>query len=469
MSESDTLSKPSKFFGKDAREKFLVFAGDCELINEYLHLKSQGSVFVLLRYINSLLRSFGYVIFANNPISGFIIMVSILSADPTAGLAAVLCSTLSFLFALILKQDSLGNLNGFFGYNAVLLGTCTAGLLPRLYDSVSVDEPKFWLFLIFTTFVSVYVTSALANLFRYLGQHPIPCFLLPFNFLQYILIFCLLNNSVPPTVLSEHLLRAPGRADLVPSASPPSERYPPNAERTGEGLLPSRDELSRSADLANGTPSVVSELPLDEDRIPGNVSADTSANGQIVWNWGRVFSGTIVSASRVYGLDHVPASAFILLALMFYSPITTLFCYTGSVIATLLGTAFAARPEEVYDGLWGYNGFLCGGALAGFGFVLTVHSALLTFGAVLFSTVLQHCLTPMFSALDVPMFAVPFNLTAILFLFVTSDSEKALSRPANYTFPEKHRYEFNRRFRREFEGYPRRARVAETSTSKSDV
>jgi len=41
-----------------------------------------------------------------------------------------------------------------------------------------------------------------------------------------------------------------------------------------------------------------------------------------------------------------------------------------------------------------------------------------------------------------PVLTMPFNLTAILLLFVTADKEKNLCRPTAITFPEKHRHQY---------------------------
>lgn len=418
----------------------MIFGGDCHLINEFLETKSEKSIFGLLQYFNSLLRSFGHVrtfisiiiiisifivaiitnlravvshfyfilifqvIFANNPISGLIILAAIGTADYKAMFAALLTSSLAFLFAKILQQDILGNLNGFFGYNAVLHAVVSVGYLPTLYESIDLDEPRFWLFLIFVTLISVYFTSAFANLFRYLWHYPIPCFTIPFNVLQYVLIFCLLNNSIPPRILSSHLLeprfKYEGNQSEVAIAST-NENSTVNLSYVELSSLQRRHAREKVEDLE--------ESEIDQNWSPTDFDRETETSTQKTvknfsngthLNWGETFSGTIIALSQVYGLKDIPCSILMFLALIVYSPTTALFCYIGSFFGTLVGIFLSSDFEKVYNGIWGYNGLLCGGALAGFGFVLTAQSAFLALIAVLFCTVFQHFITPLFDTVS---------------------------------------------------------------------
>lgn len=330
-------------------------------------------------------------------------------------LTAVLLSSLAFLFAKLLQQDYLGNLNGFFSYNPVLHAVVSVGFLPQIYDSISITEPKFWLFLIMTTFISVYATSALANLFRYLGQHPIPCLTLPFTVLQFLLIFCLLNNSMPSKILSNHLIEAPVLTTPKYDAAPVFELAIPGKNETQQLSLHETFQIdhafekNRRKRKSHGRRNIVKEHidPKDRNRIWLRSVTDPSLNNssnetesfpsnETHLNWGKIFSGTIVSLSQVYGLNNIPGSVLMYLALVIYSPTTALFSYLGSLLGTLIGVHFASEPEDIYNGLWGYNGLLCAAGLAGFGFVLTVHSAILALTSVVFSTVLQHFMTPLF-------------------------------------------------------------------------
>ncbi|EEB11289.1 urea transporter, putative [Pediculus humanus corporis] len=389
-------------------------------------------------------------------------MLAIGWADYKAMFAGLFTSTLSFAFAKILQQDVLGNLNGFFSYNAVLHAVVSVGYLPTIYESISLYEPRFWFFLSFATLISVYFTSAFANLFRYLWHYPIPCFTIPFNVLQYVLIFCLLNNSVPPKLLSSHLLE--------PGLKPNVTQLNKTAKLNETHFFPfDPNEVSRrrreTEDGIKNDDNYTKWLKDDSDFAdlipppPGPEGNHRSNDSHL--NWGETFSGTITALSQVYGLNNIPCSILMYLALLVYSPTTALFCYLGSFLGTLTGIFFSPDFEKVYAGFWGYNGLLCGGALAGFGFVLTPQSAFLAFVAILFSTVFQHFITPMFNAMDVPIFHIPFIFTTVIFLLVTGEYEKTLPRPGIYSYPEKHREEFKNQRENRFDGYLSRTGVSE--------
>lgn len=296
--------------------------------------------------------------------SGAIIILAIGVADYRALLAGAFASTLSFVFALLLRQDSSAILNGGFGYNPVLHGVVSIGALPSIYPEITEFPPKFWLFLFFTTLMSVYVTSAFNSLFKHIGRHPVPCFTLPFNVLQFMLIYCLLHNTVPSRIVSHHLLIAP--ADVL---------------------------------AANETTELFDNEPLNRTQnftLDSNASTELRPNLTEHLNWGETFSGSIVAIAQVYGLNNIPCAALMYLALFVYSPIMTGFAYLGSLLGTLLGIQFADSLLDVYSGVWGYNGLLCAAALGGFCFVLNVQSTLLAIASVIFTTALQHFLNPVF-------------------------------------------------------------------------
>ncbi|KAK6617605.1 hypothetical protein RUM44_005193 [Polyplax serrata] len=429
MSDGDRGRHP-KNIGKKIPQKLLLFGGDCHAVNEFLITKSEKSIFALLQYLNSLLRSFGYVIQANNPISGLFIILAIGIASYKAMFSALLMSSLAFIFAKLIQQDILGNLNGFFSYNAVLHAVVSVGYVPTVYSTVSVSEPKFWLFLF-----------------------------------MYILIFCLLNNTIPPRILSSHLLDPPIKwsgnhselADQIknesfminstlssPDLNGSRQRRDVDGENYLEALLDNEQKWTSTDDNI--------EIKLPEEEQIGDFSNATHLH------WGEFFSGTIMALSQVYGLNDIPCSVLMFLALVVYSPTTALFSYAGSFVGTLLGVFLTSDYEKVYNGTWGYNGLLSSGALAGFGFVLTPQSAFLAFIAVLFCTVFQHFITPLFDSINVPVFHIPFIVTTFIFLLVSAEVEKALPRPGIYTYPEKHRREFKNANIANMEGYLNRAR-----------
>lgn len=186
-------------------------------------------------------------------------MLGIGIANYLALLAGIYTSTLSFIIALLFRQDSHAIFNGGYGFNPVLHGVVSVGALPSIYPEIQVFPPKFWLFLLITTVMSVYATSAFNNLFKHINQYPIPCFSLPFNLLQFMLIYCLLHNTMPDGILSDHLLTAP-------------------AFRLNETAL----ESNTTEEIFNFTENATTE-PLVSEHL----------------NWGETYEGTIVAISQV--------------------------------------------------------------------------------------------------------------------------------------------------------------------------
>lgn len=72
------------------------------------------------------------VAFANNPITGFLILISLYIAEPVIALAAVVSCTIAIITALTYEEESLIT-NGLTTYNALLVGAVTASLLRPLY------------------------------------------------------------------------------------------------------------------------------------------------------------------------------------------------------------------------------------------------------------------------------------------------------------------------------------------------
>lgn len=185
-------------------------------------------------------------------------MLGIGIADYLALLAGIYASTVSFIIALVFRQDSHAIINGGYGFNPVLHGVVSVGALPSIYPEIQMFPPRFWLFLLITTILSVYATSAFNNLFKHINQHPIPCFSLPFNLLQFMLIYCLLHNTMPEGILSDHLLQAP-------------------AYRSNQTEFNTTEEVFNITQITNSTVPIVS--------------------GHL--NWGETFSGTIVAITQV--------------------------------------------------------------------------------------------------------------------------------------------------------------------------
>ncbi|MBE9065658.1 urea transporter [Leptolyngbya cf. ectocarpi LEGE 11479] len=83
-----------------------------------------------LDFINATLRGIGQVIFANNPVSGFLILLAMTIESPWLGLLALLGTVTATFTAMLLNQIPIGSpaanrgmiQNGIFGLNGMLVG-----------------------------------------------------------------------------------------------------------------------------------------------------------------------------------------------------------------------------------------------------------------------------------------------------------------------------------------------------------
>lgn len=80
----------------------------------------------ILDFINYNLRGIGQVIFVNNPLSGFLILLALFIQSPWIGLMSLLGVISSTVTAIALNLDRNNIRNGIFGYDGLLVGAALA-------------------------------------------------------------------------------------------------------------------------------------------------------------------------------------------------------------------------------------------------------------------------------------------------------------------------------------------------------
>lgn len=90
--------------------------GTLQGLNQTLQRRS------LLDFINACLRGIGQVAFANNPVSGLLIVLAVGLQSPWVGLTLVVGSGVATVTAYWLKLDRPSVRNGIFGFNGALVG-----------------------------------------------------------------------------------------------------------------------------------------------------------------------------------------------------------------------------------------------------------------------------------------------------------------------------------------------------------
>ncbi|KAK4291182.1 hypothetical protein Pmani_035977, partial [Petrolisthes manimaculis] len=327
------------------------------------------------------------VAFANNPISGAIILAAMFVGNPTVAWACLLAGVVGVVFSKILKQPEALISDGVVVFNGILVGCISVAVFPSLTGH-DIDA-KFWGILTLFLVISCYVDTGLNAI---MSPCRVPALSVPFNITAALMLLSL---------------------------------------RGGVGLT--------------GT-----DLPPQSQHHPVNLTTDTNTTEtmqqqvqEVEVQWLKVMEGTLLAAGQVYGVGTIDSSILVYLAFLLYSPLLTIFFYMGSVIGTIAGVFLSEAPyTAVYQGLWGYNSLLTSGSMVFF--LVPTPSALLAavVGSVL-AVVVQAASSHVFAAMTVPVLSYPFNVATLLLLAI-SISNTSNENPApllwihNKSFPEKH-------------------------------
>ncbi|XP_063216817.1 uncharacterized protein LOC134527800 [Bacillus rossius redtenbacheri] len=196
-----------RFPAQVSKDEWLSYMGNCQQLTDYLAKKPFKSAWFPVKFIDALLRGYGQVVFANNPLSGALIAVALTIASPQASLAGLAAACVGLLVSLALKQSPAAICAGLTVYNPLLTGLVTASTLPSMY-SLQMD-PLLWLFMLAAAALSVYVTSAVSSLLHSLGPYPVPCFTVPFNLAQLLLFASLVHRAPYGPVIAGRDLALP--------------------------------------------------------------------------------------------------------------------------------------------------------------------------------------------------------------------------------------------------------------------
>lgn len=135
-------------------------------------------------FLDSNLRGIGQVVFANNPISGLIIVLALFMQSPWIGLMSCLggISATSSAIALELEQNNIRN--GIYGYNGVLVGATIA----TLSNQGNSNQNLTWVVpIVLFSALSTILTAQASN--WWVKTFKTPYLSLPFN----IMTLCFLN------------------------------------------------------------------------------------------------------------------------------------------------------------------------------------------------------------------------------------------------------------------------------------
>merc|ERR550532_1800311 len=130
------MDDPVSFLGAGSNSNQLEhqmggLCGECQLLRKVIE-KSPPGCRPVLQGVDAALRGIPQVVFANNPISGLLMLIGLFLADVFVGLVAIYTSAIAVLVAAYSGQEKPLVQNGLTQFNAVLVGTVLISLWPAL-------------------------------------------------------------------------------------------------------------------------------------------------------------------------------------------------------------------------------------------------------------------------------------------------------------------------------------------------
>ncbi|XP_063986730.1 urea transporter 2-like isoform X2 [Diachasmimorpha longicaudata] len=380
-------------------KQWAIFMGDLSRLREVISNKKQSErhsiLWKCLGGIDAAVRGVGQVVFANNPVSGLLIIITLGFTSPNVLLFGSTTGFLGLVISYLIQDPGSSIENGLTVYNPLLIGIVTSSIFPT--ECSSWDRLTMLMMFSGTIFS---VILARAN-----GKGRFPVITFPFNVIETMILI----------ILTIHHRREP----------------------TPEGMI---DAVSHFNCQSNETLITESMINTDIESICKTIHI----NSTYVIDWGMVFRGIVTSSSQVFAVDNVIAGTIIYLAILIYSPTTALFSLIGAIIGSLSALGLGVPHESVYSGLWGYNSLLLSCSFGGIFLVLNTQTTLLAFIAAIFTVLLQYTLNFFFLKMSLSVLTIPFVATCYLFISVRDVMDPVFPEPMIVTFPEKHRAQFQR-------------------------
>ncbi|XP_071866320.1 urea transporter 2 isoform X2 [Bombus fervidus] len=161
-----------------------VFTGTFTVWQEFL-LEKESVFWSIVRLFDSLLRGFSQVVFANNPISGLLITISLGVNAPGTLLLSAITGSIGLLLSVLIRDSQENIANGLTVLNPLLVGAISSSLIPNIYgpfDGFSL------LLIILGTIFSVYLTRSFEN-------NKLPFTAWPFNLAEFALLLVLYTQD----------------------------------------------------------------------------------------------------------------------------------------------------------------------------------------------------------------------------------------------------------------------------------
>nr|XP_050860601.1 urea transporter 2-like isoform X4 [Vespula vulgaris] len=106
--------------------------GDFVLLKKFLAEKNKP-IWIPLQLLDALLRGYGQVAFANNPLSGLLIVIALGATAPKILAFSAATGFLGLLLSMLMKDSQHVIENGLTVLNPLLIGALSCGLVPNFY------------------------------------------------------------------------------------------------------------------------------------------------------------------------------------------------------------------------------------------------------------------------------------------------------------------------------------------------
>ncbi|XP_070172481.1 urea transporter 1 [Polyergus mexicanus] len=364
--------------------------GDFAILKKFFAQK-EAPIWHAVQLFDALLRGFGQTVFANNPLSGLLIIVTLAAVAPGTLALSAATAVLGLLVSVVVQEPKDIVENGLSVYNPLLVGAISYVLIPRIYGAFDAFS---FLLVFLATILSIYLA-------RSLRSDKFACTAWPFNLVEFALIFALSTQN--------------GAEALTKSMEPMYEMHNATSETTTTATTTMND---------------------------AGFYPETATNAYI--DWGMILRGSVVSASQLFGIDNVIVGAVMYLAMLIYSPASTAFSFLGALCGTFAGLELGADHHKVYGGFWGFNSLLTGAALGGNLLVLNGQTTAATVMAIIFTSLLQYSIESIFIKARLPVLSLPFVIATSLFLKLSNGKgDLTFPRPVlPISFPEKQRHDY---------------------------
>lgn len=144
----------------------------------------------VLRPVDCLLRGIGQVVFQNNPLSGFIILLALFFNSPVYGVICVLGVAVSTAMAVLLKADRSLIRNGLFGFNGALVALALVAFTSADFRTGAMPSGLMTVYIVFAAATTTVVFQAIATL---LAPHKVAALTAPFVLTGWLFLFAVLK------------------------------------------------------------------------------------------------------------------------------------------------------------------------------------------------------------------------------------------------------------------------------------